>query len=154
MSMIATTFIISTLITVLLSGFKVNIMALSRSFVREEMANIVSLVTKDIRSAEIITSCNLEICTLKNSKGESITWSKCVIGSNTQSVCQFVNGSSTPSYSLSTSVNINTLNFTSTASNGRYENVIITVSGSHTNANLNIKNVIVQSSISTRNFKL
>lgn len=140
-------------------SLQISIFSLGRSFVREEMSNVLTLVARDIRNSDIILRCDdteqQGTCEFVFS-GNHLKWQPC--SDDLTRVCKMnLNDPANPveEFRSSKNVKIEGMSFVK----GPVEslalskvNVIFTLVGSHSNTNYNIKNVVRQISISTRNY--
>jgi len=128
----------------------------ARANAREEVSNILANMKRDIRNAEVIKSCSGDndsaICEGILSISGAFTWGLCTENDGTKIVCKKDrNGviiESTPSH-----INIDTLSFdVGFDETPDRRTIIVTIIASNESAKLNVKNVIQQTSISTRNY--
>lgn len=161
-------FAITVMFSFLILSLQVSILSLSRSFVREEISNISGLVARDIRNADYVINCgddtHPESCELVQN-GINYMWQKCDANGavninpdlNTRG-CKFKiqpsNQKEVMFISSQTLIIQNfefSLGYTDSSSEAK-TNIVFLVNASHSNSNYNIKNVIRQTSVSTRNF--
>ena len=131
--------------------------SVSRSLVRDDISNISNLIARDIRNANNLGACSASSCTIYNDKGDKIVWNL-VKSKVNETITSAVTGLNLDAYDSSSNVIINSLDFSpgyinNTKSN-MIQNIIVTINASHSNANLNIKNIINQISVSTRNLNV
>lgn len=152
----------------LILSLQVSILSLSRSFVREELSNISGLLSRDIRNADYIINCGSvsgpESCELIQN-GVTFIWEKCddtgSVNSNKEAnkrICKYqvdnVGKKIVLFLSSQTLIIENfefSLGYTDSTSEAK-TNIIVLINASHSNSNYNIKNVLRQISVSTRNF--
>ena len=157
------------LLSSLIYGFRLNVNAIARSFVREEIANVASLIVKDIRNSDRLILCSGEFnigevlsdygrCRFV-SNGKIYDWTVCDETTGSPSLCKYyldlnfnvVN----IEYKASSNIRVQKLIFESTLnSNSKDGNILVTIVGAHANANLEIFNIFSQLSASTRNFEI
>jgi len=160
-------FAVTVMFSFLILSLQVSILSLSRSFVREELSNISGLIARDIRNADYIINCGTgstpESCELIQN-GTNYIWQKCdvngVVNANSDlntMACKFKFEGTVKTVVFISSKTLKIQNFdfslgyTDSTSEAK-TNIIILINASHTNSNYNIKNVIRQTSVSTRNF--
>lgn len=150
--------ILTILFNALIIAIQVTNKSLSRSVVREEISEATTLISRDIRNADIILNCGDTVASQSCDmvlNGVRVSWSVCGV-----SVCRNemgANGSSTLTYQSSEILSISTFNFErgiSTLTDPRKGNILFTIVGSHSNERLNITNIVRQVTISTRNYSL
>lgn len=139
---------------------EVTFKAIARSNLREEMSNIANLVTRDIRNSNIILECGQESpsdsCTMSIGD-EVIRWSICEV----DRYCREVYNSSTSDFELDFRSQENLLlneiaferGFIDTNSSSE-NNVLFTMTASHRNEDTGVENLLLQKTISTRNYEL
>ena len=149
--------ILTILFNALIIAIQVTNKSLSRSVVREEISEVTTLISRDIRNADIILGCGdlaiSQTCDMVLN-GTQVSWSICGT-----SVCRNEIGTSGPTLTFQTSEVLNVTAFTfergiSTLTDPRKGNILFTIVGSHNNARLNITNIVRQVTISTRNYSL
>ncbi len=147
------------MINFLILGLQISIFSLARSFIREEMSNISTLISRDLRGADIIVACGDVVPTNMCEfviNGERFRWELC---DNNTRVCknQIIGTQVTTVFTSSQAMKANSLEFIYGAiydtSNQSAFNVIVTLSASHATENYNINNIVKQTSVSTRNFE-
>lgn len=159
------------LLSSLIYGFRLNVNAIARTFVREEISNVVSLIGRELRNADRIILCagdyrkeanqdisNAGLC-MYAKEGIIYQWSICEIEPGIISICQYrvdaTLATLSLAYQISSNVNIDRLIFESDVNNNSKDgNILITIIGSHSNSNLSITNVFSQISATTRNFEI
>lgn len=147
--------LITMLFNVLIVTLNISFKLLTYSFVREEISNIVSLVSRDLRNADRIIICGSEespsSCQLILN-GDLISWEVCDSG-----ICRYrtASGSKQLEYRTSAVVKINQITFQLDLQDSRIKNnILLTIIAEHSNRELNINNIFRQVSISTRNYDL
>jgi prepilin-type N-terminal cleavage/methylation domain-containing protein len=145
----------------LILSLQVSLSSFARSFIREEISNNLALISRDIRNADKINNCGQN--DIANSceiilDGEKIVWSKC--GQGSTQICKdkiLPTGEIVNLFTSSSNFIVSSLDFVqgylANTSNTKI-NIIVTISGDHANKSLKVKNIIKQSSISTRNYEL
>ena len=161
-------FAITVMFSFLILSLQVSILSLSRSYVREEISNISGQVARDIRNADYVINCgdvaNPESCELVQN-GVNYIWQKCDSNGtvninpvfNTRS-CKFKINTANQKEAMFVSSNTLiiqnfefSLGYTDSSSEAK-TNIVFLINASHSNSNYNIKNVIRQTSVSTRNY--
>lgn len=152
-------------IMVMLSNVLVNSIIISRksiarSFIREEVSDITDRIAFDIRNANRVSTCSGEManasCTIL--LDAVVTWKLCPSQNNASvyQVCK-VDASNNILYSSSTTLHVSEFQFEQGYSSGGNEsraNILITLSGEHSNSTYEVKNVLRQLSVSTRNYQI
>lgn len=122
-----------------------------RSNTREELASILSLISKDIKASTRILdeSCIDNSCTVVVD-GEVLRWYSCE-----SQICK--DDGTDIIYKSDSEIIINKLDFQTgfvDESSPLKNNIIVTIVGDHANESLDINNLVRQVSISTRNYEL
>jgi type II secretory pathway pseudopilin PulG len=128
----------------------------ARAFVREEVAQTVELLISDLRRANTVDQCNgsgpTAICVVTTD--QAYTWAPCV---QAGSICK-TNAAGTVIYRTSPNVRFSVFSleagFESGVTGTSRRNVLITLVAEHVIEKLNVKNVIRQQAVSTRNYLL
>lgn len=152
--------VITMLFNVLIVGLQSSLKVIGRSFVREEVANISALITRDLRNSDKIVNCgesaSQSSCEFfKNNI--RYKWSKCT--DDDTDVCKYdLSNVSSPVkiYESSKNVDVTILDFSQgfgSTETDVSKSVLFTVVASHTNSYINVTNVFKQGSVSTRNYK-
>lgn len=152
--------ILTVLFNTLIVSLRISYNSFARSFTREEVSQIATLVTRDIRNAESVIACgeieSVESCDLVVD-GTQIRWTEC----GEQQVCRQVYDEETQNYSdnytSSNSVRIDVFSFAAifdTSTSAARKIIFVTINASHKNENLNINNIVRQQSITTRNYEI
>lgn len=151
--------ILTILFNALIIAIQVTNKTLSRSIVREEIGEVTTLISRDVRNADIILNCgdsgSTQSCDLVVN-GERISWTQCG-NAVCRNVIDSVSGSSAQSFQTSPVLSVTTFSFergVATLTDPRKGNILFTVVGNHSNERLNITNVVRQVTISTRNYTL
>ncbi len=154
--------------TVLMMNFlvislRVSSISIARSFVREELSNLNTLISKDMRASELPPLCDFEVeneCIL-TIDSKKIKWSLCDDDNNR--VCKYELNTVTSAYvnkfKTSDSILINYFRFDrgfselNSPTSGQISNnsIVLTISAGF-NSNIGVDNVIRQSSFSLRNY--
>ncbi len=144
---------------ILILTFKLTFISVGRSFVRENISNLSSLISTDVRNADAIISCREKICEIVI-RNQSVTWKMCDGSGQSNRVCRTTKsaqGVETTTYKSPSEINIGTFVFEETAVSSevtsKQGNVTITIVGSHNDPKVNVKNIINQVSVSTRNYE-
>jgi prepilin-type N-terminal cleavage/methylation domain-containing protein len=147
--------LITMLFNVLIVTLNISFKLLTYSFVREEISNVVSLVSRDLRNADRIVSCGVEeapnVCQIVLN-GSFVSWEICGTG-----FCRYVttNGTKNLEYRTSAVIQVNQITFQLDLQDSTIKNnMLMTIVAQHTNQSLNINNIYRQVSISTRNYDL
>lgn len=164
-SLAIVSFAIVTLINFLIISLRLNVVSLSRSVIREELNNIGTLLTRDIRNADLILDCgntasqSISAECSYISKGTIYTWQMCSDPSLQNRICKYrLDADSNPVSTEFTSVSnakINQFSFSrgfTGIENNSSINIIILISADHVNETLNIRNLYRETSVSTRNY--
>lgn len=133
------------LFNVILIALRSNTKIAGRSFVREQVTTLLSQMSREVRNAERVTDCLGNTCDISLG-GKSITWEICE-----SSICRYENN--VLSLQTSDTINIGSLAFDVYPGTSGNQVVLITVAASHSNASLDINNVISQIATSTRNYE-
>lgn len=136
----------------ILIAIQVTVRNSARSSVREELTNITTLISRDIRRADRLDTaeCQDDSCTLTVSF-ETVVWGTC-----DTSICK-TDENGTIIYRSDPDIIISTLLFEQAFVSGTTDiknNIQVTVIGEHVNESLEISNIIRQISTSTRNYEL
>jgi len=146
------------LFSVLILSLQITFKILARSVVREEIANVSSLISRDIRNADNLTNCGIGSTSSTTCEivlnGDKFQWSLCG-----DRICkdQVLASGNINVFTSSPTVKFSTVGFDigfSDSTNTARQNILITLVGSHTNTNFNVNNVLRQTSVSTRNYEL
>lgn len=131
--------------------------SLARSFIREEVTDIAERISRDIRDADRIIACEGSFegqdakCEIQ--KTDTLSWELCGnVGS--QTICQKDAGGQIV-YQTSPAMKIEDFSFEqgfAGQNNFTQRNILITIVGSHRNPNLEVTNILRQTSVSTRNY--
>lgn len=151
--------VITMLFNVLIVGLQGSLKIIARSFVREELSAITSLITKDIRNSDRVISCGDSLpqnsCEFfKNNIRYS--WSVCT--DDELRICKYdLSDVANPVkvFENSQNVNVTLLEFAQGIAAGTVQesrNILITIVASHNNSYVNVTNVFRQTSVSTRNY--
>ncbi|MEP7103471.1 MAG: prepilin-type N-terminal cleavage/methylation domain-containing protein [Candidatus Dojkabacteria bacterium] len=149
--------VMTMLFSVLILSLQITFKILARSVVREEVSNVSSLISRDIRNSDTITNCggpsSTVVCELILD-GEKYQWTKCG-----DRMCKdhVLSTGNVNVYMSSASIKFTTVSFDmgfSDPTNKSRQNILITLVGAHTNLNFNVNNVLKQTSVSTRNYEL
>lgn len=151
--------VITMLFNVLVVGLQSSIKVIGRSFVREELSNLTSLITRDLRNSDKIVNCG-ETATQSSCEffknNIRYRWSKCV--TDNEAVCKYdLTNIASPVkiYESSQNVNITIFDFSQgfgSTETDETKSVLFTIVASHTNSYVNVNNVFKQASVSTRNY--
>jgi hypothetical protein len=151
--------VITMLFNVLIIGLESSLKVIGRSFVREEVANVTALITRDLRNSDKIVNC-----------GESVNQSSCEFFKNNirykwsfctddvTDVCKYdLTNISVPVkiFESSKNVDVTILDFSQgfgSTETDKSKSVLFTIVASHSNSYINVTNVFKQSSVSTRNY--
>lgn len=166
--------VMAMLSNVLVLSIQISQESLARSFVREEVTNISNQIINDIREAEAVIQCDGEaqnaFCQI--GLGDIYTWEVCTNPDTVFQRCEKNasdaqqgkmvlikrNGANEIIFVSSPSLALNAIRFEPGFDSGTgsviRRNVLFTIVGSHKNPRLNVKNVLRQSAISTRNYLL
>lgn len=151
--------LIPMLSNVMITSIIVSQKSFARSFVREELASITEKIAADLRSATTIVSCqgDLGSASCQMITNETITWTTCLVGAtgNLQVCKKDANGNVV--YASSPSVKITKFTFEQgfdVNGTSSRKNILLTIVASHVNQNFKVQNVLLQTSISTRNYFL
>ena len=126
-----------------------------RNAIREELDFITSQIIRDIRNADLVTACgdtsspnSCEFVSL----AKKYRWELC----GTKVCKNQIDTTTTNLYTSSANLQVDNFNFVKGYSDNTQTraNVILTIVGSHTRAQLNVKNVVKQVAFSTRNYEL
>lgn len=152
--------IMAMLSNVLITSITISQRTIARSFIREEVANIIDQIAIDIRKATSIGSCTGSLATASCDFviGTRYYWRTCLEpgGTGQRVICKTDANGNILFYS-SLSLQIDTFRFEQgyeAAGSARERNILVTLVGSHTNPRLNIRNVLNQVAVSSRNYYL
>ncbi|MCA9379035.1 type II secretion system protein [Candidatus Dojkabacteria bacterium] len=144
---------------VLITSINISHRSIARSFVREEIADIIEKISDDVRSATEVINCQGEMlaanCQLLIA-GEVVRWSGCTGEGGDPAICKYDSGGQ-PVYLSPGPLQIDTFSFDQGFDAGTStvrRNVLITLVASHTNPSFNVTNLVGQTSVSTRNYYL
>lgn len=147
--------IMTMLFSVLILSLQITFKILARSVVREEVANITGLISRDVRNADHLGACGggTDSCEVIQG-GNRYFWYKCG-----ERICKDKVDSGVTTNVFTSTENLRFSHFIfdsgfSDPNNKSRQNIIITIVGEHTNPSFNVKNVIKQTSVSTRNYEL
>ncbi|BCX13864.1 MAG: hypothetical protein KatS3mg085_396 [Candidatus Dojkabacteria bacterium] len=145
--------IITILFNTVLITIRISYKNFARSLIREELSEISTLISRDVRNADQILSCTGSACEMVRD-GVIIRWTLCdsvsVCRQESQDGINYVNLYQTLDFII-----INLLNFENgfgVDENLAQRNIVFTMVAEHSNPDLSISNVIRQQSVSTRNF--
>jgi len=151
--------IMAMLSNVLVNSIVVSQKSIGRSFVREEITDISDRISNDLREAARILECEGELvnalCRVESTEG-TITWEMCPATTGELQICKKdVDGN----ILFLSSPNLKVTGFTfeqgfDIGGNAVKKNIVLTIVGDHANAAFNVKNILRQVSISTRNYFL
>lgn len=159
--------IIVMLFNTVIVSFRVAAKISARSFVREEITSVVNAIARDIRNSDQILSCNGSSCTMV--KGDLlISWESCnPIGqSETSEICrrEYPANSYPPvvtdlvkETASSDILQVTIFTFEPISiglTSDTQVNILITIVGSHQDPDLEINNIVRQTTISTRNYEI
>lgn len=146
------------MMNILIVGFKLNIESLSKSYVREEVTNLSSLILRDIRNADRVTDCGTlsfrKSCEFV--RAGKFRWGECPDDDN--KICKIkIDDEGTEEIVFESPPNlVFNIDFILTAEDSEFtpENVsvLLTIVGNHIATSASGVNVISQISITTRNF--
>lgn len=157
---------------VILINISVSRKTFARARIREELAEVVSLIQRDVRNATLVTKCEklssgVSQCIMSHK--ELLVWTdSCPVPTggdpNIKRVCRKTGvvdpnnpSSGTVTYTTSDILNIKTLAFDinlQVGTDGTKSTILITLLADATNENFEVKNQVRQSAISTRNYTL
>lgn len=161
--------VITIMFSTLILGLQISVVSLARSVIREELSNISSLISRDIRNSDFVLECgslsgSSASCKVVQ-KGETYLWSKCnSLGISTGnastdlSICKFKvlsDGSLSNIISTSKVLVVNDFDFSygfSLENSIIKSNIVVTIVAAHKTESFGINNVIKQIAVSTRNF--
>lgn len=142
---------------IIVNSISISQRSLARSFVREEIATLVDAIVSDLRSANTVGVCEgtLDQASCSFVSDSPYTWEVCPGETSGQRrICKKdVSGQSV--FIGSENINITHFSFDigfELGGSSARRNIIITVVGDHLQEGLNIKNVLRQTSVSTRNY--
>lgn len=126
----------------------------ARAAAREEMSLLSNLVRQDIRNANVISDCNESSCELVTNEGQ-IEWNRC--DDNENLVCRYTNNNGVRelTYKMPEFLEAETFSFDvgfSEDTDTTKQNIIFNLAANHTNEELEIENIVVNTSTSTRNY--
>lgn len=144
------------LTNILIISLSVAAKTAARSNVREETSNILANIKRDVRNAELINSCSGEndqaVCEGVLAVSGKFTWKLCDNEDGTKGVCKFdASGNiieKSPEY-LTIDKLLFDVGFDKTRDK---RTILVTIVSSYKGGDLNIKNIVQQTSISTRNY--
>ncbi len=149
--------VLSMLSNVLINSIIISQKSLSRSFVREELAQISNQIVSDIRNASKVINCSgsLESASCQVVLDQVYTWKMCDISGKSH-ICKL---DPSDNVVLASSANLLVENFVfeegfDVGGNTIRRNILVTIVGSHDNDFVNVKNLVQQVSVSTRNYIL
>jgi prepilin-type N-terminal cleavage/methylation domain-containing protein len=151
--------IMAMLSNVLVNSIVVSQKSIGRSFVREEITDISDRISNDLREAARILECEGELtdarCRVESTEG-TVTWEICPATTGELQVCKKDN---TGNILFLSSPNLKVTGFTfeqgfDIGGNAVKKNIVLTIIGDHMNEAFNVKNILRQVSISTRNYFL
>lgn len=161
MEMVVTMGILAIVITmlsnVLINSILISQRTIARSFIREEVVDIMDRIAYDLRNASSISACegSLDTATCDLVIKERFTWRMCDPEDDGQmQVCK-VDASGNILYASSPNLRFNRFTIEpgfETQTSSRQRNILITIVASHTNSNYAVNNVINQVAISSRNY--
>lgn len=160
-------FAITVMFSFLILSMRVSVISLSRSFIREELSNITTLISRDIRNSDFVLNCGTQSfpasCEFIQ-EGTRYIWQRCDstgttnanASLNTRACKVRLEGTTrTVLYLSPQSLVVDTFSFSLGyvgAANDVKTNIIFLITASHSNSSYNISNVLRQISVSTRNF--
>lgn len=151
--------VMAMLSNVLITSINVSHRSIARSFIREEIADIIERVGDDVRSATEIVNCQGEMmaadCRMLIA-GEVYSWRGCAGVGGVVAICKY-DSLGQLLYQTPDKMLINSFSFEQgfdAATSTVRRNVLITLVASHTNENFQVKNLVGQTSVSTRNYYL
>ncbi len=149
--------VLGMLSNVLINSIIISQKSLARSFVREEMAEVSNQMVSDIRNASKVLSCtgSLQSAECRILMDQVYIWKMCDID-GTSHICKL---DANDDVVFASSGNLTVENFTfeegfDVGGNTIRRNILVTIVGSHTNDFVNVKNMVQQVSVSTRNYIL
>lgn len=161
MEMVVTMGILAIVITmlsnVLINSILISQRTIARSFIREEVADVMDRIAYDIRNASSIQTCEgtLIDAACEMVVRERITWKMCDFeGDGQLQVCK-QDASGNTLYASSPNLRITQFSIEpgfETQTSARQRNLLITIVGGHINANYAVNNVINQVAVSSRNY--
>ncbi|MEO6728542.1 MAG: type II secretion system protein [Candidatus Dojkabacteria bacterium] len=150
--------VMTMLFSVLILSLQITFKILARSVVREEISNVSSQISRDIRNADNLTNCGVGGSSTSTCEfilnGDKFQWTKC---GDRMCKDQILSSGNLNIYTSTSNIKFTTVSFDfgfSDSTNKARQNILLTLVGSHTNANFNVNNVIKQTSVSTRNYEL
>lgn len=147
------------LFNVLVTSIRVTYKTVARSFVREELSQSLSLISRDIKNADVVLGCGESGDSNKCDfilDGEYFSWGLCSNDNSRICKTKIESDTSIEIYSSSPSLDIESLQFSpgfGDLSSQTQRNILITVIGEHANTKANVTNVIRQQGVSTRNYE-
>lgn len=166
--------VMAMLSNVLVTAIQISQQSVARSFVREEITNISNQIINDVREAQAVIGCDGDgvnaTCTV--GLGEIYTWEVCTNQDTVFQRCEKTtqvggagtltlikrNGAGEIVFVSSPNLAINSIRFEPGFDGGNgsaiRRNILFTIVGSHRSPKLNVKNILRQSAISTRNYLL
>jgi prepilin-type N-terminal cleavage/methylation domain-containing protein len=151
--------IMAMLSNVLVNSILISQKSIARSFVREELSDIVDRIASDIRDANTVNGCSGSLQTAKCDLvlDVPVTWKTCVNGTGgNYDVCK-VDANGNVLFSSSPSIKLKNFTFDQgfdTGTNTIRKNVLITIVADHVNTATGVTNILRQTSVSTRNYEL
>lgn len=156
---------IVTLINFLVISLRLNVISLARSVIREELNSISTLVSRDIRNADLVLNCGntSELAVSSEcsfvSRGNIFRWQMCVESDLVDRICKYqLNADLEPistEFASISNAKINDFSFSrgfTGIENNSSINIILLISADHINDTLNINNLFRETSVSTRNY--
>lgn len=148
-------FLVLSFFTVITNGLRISSQNIARNTIREEISNLLSMISRDIRSADFIdlTKCTNQTCEIQTSQ-KRISWEICE-----DKICKYsyLNGiknlDQKSSETLSVSLFIFDVISPSTSSISK-TSVYVSIAGSHVNPDRKVTNVFRQTNVSTRNYEI
>lgn len=155
-SMAVIAVILTILFNTILITLRISFKNYSRSVIREEITEVASSISRDVRNADLVLGCGGIPATNNCSvvlDGKIIQWYICdnkICKDESIDGVSFVNVYTSPNnFEV---VQLDFSNGFSSDTNQAQTNILFTIVASHTNKNLNISNIIRQQSVSTRNY--
>lgn len=137
------------LFNVILLALRSNTRIAARSFVREQIGSTLVRISREIRNSDGVNTCTGNSCEFRFT-GKIIRWELCGDAEEPENICRYENDEIT--FQTSDTIKIRTFNFDLFPGTESNEIVIVTVLADHTNAALDVQNVLNQISTSTRNY--
>ncbi len=150
--------IMAMLSNILVNSIIISQKSIARSFVREEVSDILDRVAADVRDANTISSCTGTLQTAKCDMvlDAPVSWQTCVNSVGGYDVCK-KDASGNILFSSSPTLKLTSLIFDQgydTGTNTIRKNILITIVADHQNTATGVKNILRQTSVSTRNYEL